>query len=115
MEINILRIRNGWLPENADYLGRKCYGFEGSPLANKRKVKHHTVEEHNKAVAVYKRWLRKAVVEKDRAVCDELTRLKAKLLAEGTLNLGCWCEPLPCHVEVVKAYLLRAIEVGYEF
>lgn len=55
------------------------------------KVKDHSLEEHNKAVELFRQNI---MLEKN----TEL-RNKAKIILKGH-DVVCWCVPLPCHGNV---------------
>jgi len=57
----------------------------------------------------YRSWLLKKIREDDKAVCDELRRLRRLLEQNGKLTLVCWCAPKLCHAEVIKEILLKLV------
>jgi len=58
----------------------------------------------DKCIAEYKKWLNNKIKSKDSAVCAELNRLY-KIAKHGDLTLVCWCAPLACHGDVIKAVI----------
>ncbi len=85
-------------PAGMVYVGRECYGFKGSVLANP--FKRRARQAPGSTLDDYRAWLR-AEWKRGGAVRQELERL-ADLAAAGNLTLGCWCKPDPCHGDVVK-------------
>ena len=85
-------------PAGMVYVGRECYGFKGSVLANP--FKRRTGQTPGSTLDDYRTWLR-AEYRKNGAVRRELERL-ADLAEQGSLVLGCWCKPNPCHIDIIK-------------
>lgn len=59
----------------------------------------------------YERWLDWKIQNSDPTVCGELERI-AELVMDNTdkpVNLVCWCSPLPCHGDVLKRVIDKAI------
>jgi len=91
--------------DNDVFIGR------GSPLGNpfthrdiettKALVKCNTREE---AISKYEEYLREAIKNKHKSICDELNRLwlAAK---DGDVNLVCFCKPKSCHGDIIKKVL----------
>jgi len=46
------------------------------------------------------------------AVWAELDRLRKLYAEQGQLSLVCWCAPMPCHVEVIREYLLKETKMS---
>ena len=109
------------------YIGRACYGFEQSPLfnAHRRGTRDQNVEWYR---ADFESWLAEA--EEARSVSadelesyfetcspagrawqalEELDRLRSLLKEHGQLELFCWCAPLACHGDVIKAHLGKEV------
>lgn len=80
------------------YVGRP------NPLGNPFVIGRHGSREE--VIAKYRSWLWTKIKARDPAVCGELSRLVAQYQAGGGhLLLTCWCAPLPCHADVIKAAL----------
>ena len=98
--VNVRRER----PAEMVYIGRTCSGLTGSILGNPHKVGWcpvcKTRHERGSTIELYREWLR-AEYRKNGEVRRELERL-ADLAEQGSLVLGCWCKPAPCHGDVVK-------------
>lgn len=107
--------RDGWV--GAYYIGRptKSRVGAGSSLANPYKVSEHTVEAHAKVIAQYRKWLWSQIQAKSPAVCAELNALLEAHKLGAEIKLACWCKPLPCHGDVVKACIEWAAEEGHTF
>lgn len=93
------------------YIGRAMprQGLKASPLGNPYKLRAgDSREEVLEQYAAYMRYLLKQGHEglnaDGRAVLDELSRL-TDLARAGDLVLLCWCAPLSCHGDVVKAII----------
>jgi hypothetical protein len=80
------------------YIGRAMPGRQGSPLANRNKLRYEA--ERADVLARYIAWLRKEL-ESDTEARREIERL-ADLAKGGDLVLACWCAPKLCHGDVVK-------------
>jgi hypothetical protein len=80
------------------YIGRPS--ALGNPFAIGRDGSREQVIEK------YETWLRDQWVARG-AARSELIRLAHQYKETGSLNLVCWCAPLPCHGDV----LARAIEL----
>lgn len=81
------------------YIGRP------SPLGNPFKLEKGM--KKGSTLQKYEAWLRNKISNKDPEVCKELNRLY-KLAKKGSLNLGCWCSPSPCHGDIIKKILEEA-------
>jgi len=68
--------------------------LDASPLANPFSVKQYGREG---CIKRYRRWLWERMQSGDEAVLAALRAVDAKSV------LVCWCEPLACHGDVVKA------------
>lgn len=90
------------LPEPWFYVGRAMpsQGIHGSLLGNPfRLTKSKTREE---VIRAFKEWLWKEINDPASEARAELYRLAARAL-EDDLYLACWCAPLSCHADVIKA------------
>jgi hypothetical protein len=96
---------NHHVTDRGEYIGRP------SPLGNPFTHKAHgtaaeiVVPTREEAVRRYGIWLQAQIVKPNLVVVAELKRLAAILKKTGKLELRCWCVPLKCHGEVIKAYL----------
>jgi hypothetical protein len=88
---------------NDVYIGR------GSPLGNpftgskklsetKALVQCDTPEI---AIAAYREYLYQAIINKDKAICQELNRIW-QMAKYGDVYLVCFCAPKPCHGLIIK-------------
>jgi len=89
--------------KEGEYIGR------GSPLGNpfshmKGTKAQYIVSSREEAVAKYRDWLLKKIIEHDDSVIDELNRL-LMLARQGDLKLRCFCAPKSCHGDVIKECL----------
>lgn len=87
MSIQILNQRT---KPQGEYIGRP------TPLGNPFSVEKYGRDQ---AISMYKTWLANNI--RTPAVRNEIIRLARIYKEKGTLNLICWCHPLPCHGEVV--------------
>jgi len=95
-----------------EYIGR------GSPLGNPYSHLENTtalykVATREEAIEKYRIWLREQIKKPNFKVIEELDRLLYKAISEGNLKLRCFCAPAPCHGDVIKEYLEKAIERFY--
>lgn len=88
------------------YIGRANgrYGLKASPLANPFTLKAHGEQ----ALMRYAEWL-----PTDAAAQVELDQLAARLGAGENLALACWCNPKPCHGDIVAEALRHRCDSGY--
>lgn len=112
--------QSGW---QGVYIGRKMARStipqhqSGSPLGNPYKPAKHNADEHTRVVNLYRQWLWQQIngtLPQSHAVRAELQRLKKQAMNSG-LTLDCWCFPLPCHGDVIKACLEWSIATSFDF
>lgn len=90
------------------YIGRACYGMEQSPLHNPPEFSRYGREG---AIAKFKVLFHGHLLSRPHPgsiphqVQKECGRLRALHEEHGKLVLICWCAPLACHGDIIKAYL----------
>lgn len=94
------------IPDDGEYIGREYrkLGLKKSKFANpykleKGKPRGDTLEE-------YKKWLWFEILE-ERITKADLIALKDKILV-------CFCKPAACHGDILKAFVLYAVNKGDE-
>lgn len=87
--------------KSGEYIGR------GSPLGNPFVIGRDGSREQ--VIAKYRVWLNEQIMRKNPVVLDELNRLGNKAIDEKGLALQCFCYPKPCHGEVIKEKLVKAM------
>lgn len=87
--------------KSGEYIGR------GSPLGNPFVIGKDGSREQ--VIAKYRIWLNEQIMRKNPVVLDELNRLGNKAIDEKGLALQCFCYPKPCHGEVIKEKLVKAM------
>lgn len=87
--------------KSGEYIGR------GSPLGNPFVIGKDGSREL--VIAKYRVWLHEQIMRKNPVVLDELNRLGNKAIDEKGLALQCFCYPKPCHGEVIKEKLVKAM------
>lgn len=87
--------------KSGEYIGR------GSPLGNPFVIGKDGSREQ--VIAKYRVWLNEQIMRKNPVVLDELNRLGNKVIDEKGLVLQCFCYPKPCHGEVIKEKLVKAM------
>lgn len=87
--------------KSGEYIGR------GSPLGNPFVIGKDGSREQ--VIAKYRVWLNEQIMRKNPVVLDELNRLGNKAIDENGLALQCFCYPKPCHGEVIKEKLVKAM------
>lgn len=87
--------------KSGEYIGR------GSPLGNPFVIGKDGSREQ--VIAKYRAWLNEQIMRKNPVVLDELNRLGNKAIDEKGLALQCFCYPKPCHGEVIKEKLVKAM------
>lgn len=98
-----IEVVNTYHTKEGEYIGR------GTPLGNpfshmKGTKAQHIVSSREEAVAKYRDWLLKQLMEKNGEIINELNRL-LMLARQGNLKLRCFCAPKSCHGDVIKEYL----------
>lgn len=93
------------------YIGR------GSPLGNPYSHMNNTQAQfkaatRDDAIEKYEVWLRKQIDQGNTVVINELDRI-GQLVLQGPIKLQCFCSPKPCHGDVIKQTLLKAISKTY--
>lgn len=87
--------------KSGEYIGR------GSPLGNPFVIGKDGTREQ--VIAKYRVWLQEQIDKGNPVVLDELNRLGNKAIDEKGLALQCFCYPKPCHGEVIKEKLVKAM------
>lgn len=87
--------------KSGEYIGR------GSPLGNPFVIGKHGTREQ--VITKYAIWLQEQIDKGNPVVLDELNRLGNKAIDEKGLALQCFCYPKPCHGEVIKEKLVKAM------
>lgn len=87
--------------KSGEYIGR------GSPLGNPFVIGKDGSREQ--VIAKYRVWLNEQIMGKNPVVLDELNRLGNKAIDEKGLALQCFCYPKPCHGEIIKEKLVKAM------
>lgn len=91
-----------------EYIGRFNYyhKLEASPIKNPYNGPKNT-ESNLKLVKKFKKFLED--LPEDSPEWKEIRRLQYKYEDEGELILICWCDPLPCHGEIIRSAILGEI------
>jgi hypothetical protein len=92
------------------YIGRKCFGYPGSPLMNPFPLRTET--ERPGVITRYRAHLLAKIAAGDPPIVAELRRLHALFRAGEDVALVCWCSPRACHGDVVKE-VLEGIDAGH--
>lgn len=87
--------------KSGEYIGR------GSPLGNPFVIGKDGSREQ--VIAKYRVWLNEQIMRKNPVVLDELNRLGNKAIDDKGLALQCFCYPKPCHGEIIKEKLVKAM------
>ncbi len=91
-----------------EYIGRYNYYYklEASPLKNPY-TGPVNYESNLRLVEKFRKFL--TGLPEDSLQWKEIRRLKKIYEDEGELILICWCDPLPCHGEIIKSAILGEI------
>lgn len=91
-----------------EYIGRYnyYYGLEASPLKNPYSGQNNYDSKLN-LISRFKKFLKD--LTEDSPQWKEIRRLQKLYQDKGELTLLCWCDPLPCHGEVIKSAILGDI------
>lgn len=87
--------------KSGEYIGH------GSPLGNPFVIGKDGSREQ--VIAKYRVWLNEQIMRKNPVVLDELNRLGNKAIDDKGLALQCFCYPKPCHGEIIKEKLVKAM------
>ena len=82
---------------------RSTYIGRPSPLGNPFVLENE--EDRDLICDTYDSWLNEQVAKGNKAVIDELMRLKQLNKTQGYLVLGCYCFPKRCHGDSIKRLL----------
>lgn len=84
------------------YIGRRMPNRPGSLLGNPFKPRSYTdPQARQECLDLYRDWLTKQELSRSEA-WHELQRL-AEIAKTDDLYLACWCAPLSCHGDILKA------------
>lgn len=90
------------------YVGRGCGAWAASALGNPFRVGQHGARQQ--VIQRYRAWLwdvvQAGLAGQSSPAWAELQVLVVQVQFGGSLALGCWCHPLPCHAAVVRAAVL---------
>jgi len=89
---------------NLIYVGRRCAGWSQSPLRNPTKLTSEA--QRSEAIEQYRRYLWQKINDNDPAITAELARIADTVKRGETVRLGCWCNPLACHADVIRQAVL---------
>lgn len=105
MTITVDRWRKG---KPGEYIGRTMprQGLKGSPLGNPYRLDEGV--DRSEPIELYRRRLL-AFLKYDTPERAEIERL-TELARHGDLVLLCWCAPLSCHGDVIKAIIEQRLE-----
>lgn len=93
-------------PGTSVYIGRAMPRRPGSPLGNPFKPSNYTdPKARQKCLDLYRDWLKQQELNRSEA-WYELRRL-AEIAKTEDLYLACWCAPLNCHGDIIKAEIER--------
>lgn len=94
------------------YVGRRMGPtLPGSPLGNPFKLadaRHATEATRTEVLRKYSQWLTLEMGTPDSLARAEIERL-TKLAQTQDIKLACWCAPLSCHAEIIKAEIERRL------
>jgi hypothetical protein len=106
--MHLIRVLNKKHGATDEYIGREYIG-RPSPLGNPFPLRRES--ERDEVIDKYAKWLNQKLTEKtNNAQKKEIVRLYKKLVANGELNLVCWCAPKKCHGDVIKNVLVGLLK-----
>jgi uncharacterized protein DUF4326 len=94
--ITVVNVKHDKRPEII-YIGHQTAERAASRLGNP-----YTIKEYTDTIGLYRRWLWRRL-QSDTPQRREIERLAQMHRSRQDFLLGCWCAPVPCHGEVVKA------------
>ena len=86
-----------------EYIGRPYQGHPGSPLANPFHIGRDGSRQE--VIAKFRQWLWKQIAAGNEMVLAEGKRLMELAHRPEGVHLICWCSPLACHGDIIKAWL----------
>jgi len=100
--------------EPAFYIGRKCgQKWPESPLGNPFRM--HSEDERGLVIAKYRTWLWQRLQYPGSEQYKMVHKIAHMASAGIDVHLLCWCKPLACHGDVVKAaieWMLNTVDFG---
>lgn len=96
---------------DVQYIGRAspAHNLKHSPLQNPFKITGGRTREE--AIQKYREHLEIEMQNIYSDISIELIRLATLARDRGSLELDCWCAPMPCHGDVIREALLKMLEV----
>ncbi len=82
--------------DNDVYIGRGS--VLGNPFTSITDRNTKAVFISDNPIEDFEKYLIEKIAEKDKKICDELNRIYKM----DTVNLVCFCEPKPCHGDIIK-------------
>ncbi len=101
IDISIINKRNSSV--SGVYVGHP------SPLGNPFHI--GTDGTRKQVIQKYRQWFEVQLEDETSQVSREIARLVEKAKRYGDLRLLCWCAPLPCHAEVIKAEIEKRVSL----
>lgn len=98
------------LPEDCVYIGRQNPKFGRSDLGNPFKISAGMTRDD--VVEKFREYLKQEMeknVEESVVKAEMLRLIEIAKKDKTTLKLACWCNPLRCHGDVIKEYILQNI------
>jgi hypothetical protein len=98
---------------SGEYIGRFNYYYklEASPLENPY-TGPVNYDSNLRLVEKFRKLLES--LPEDSPQWKEIRRLQQIYEEKGELTLICWCDPLPCHGEIIRSAILGEIEPSKE-
>ena len=93
---------DGWVGDNKIYIGRSCYGLEGSLLANPFPISNRI--DRTTSIKLYSSWLVKQAIE-NTAAWREVLRIAQMVREDQDIELMCWCKPKACHGDILVSVI----------
>lgn len=102
-DIKIIRVPQ---IERFTQLGYACFRIDRTTVVGNPFPMHNkSQEERDRVCDAYQEYFNKKVADKtDKAFMDYL-RVIYKATQSGPVALACWCAPLRCHGETIKAFI----------
>ena len=112
MKIEVINIGYGY---DADRKSAAYYIGRGSPLGNPwshrpSKYTVHVAATREEAIEQYAKWIQERIQAPFSPQARAIDECAKKLVKDGTLLLGCFCLPWPCHGEVLAKIILERAE-----
>lgn len=95
---------------NGVYCGRpSILGNPFTHIKTKKTLAEHLVESREQSIISYQQYFDEQI-RTNTKFQNEINRLIKIYKITNRLTLICWCKPLPCHVDIIREYILQQVK-----